>query len=194
MRPDEPLRERRDQAIDGIRALAALAVLAFHVWLYRVDRPQTTRTHLLDHVLFQANLGLIAFFVLSGFLLYRGYARAAVTGSAAPSALTYARRRAARIAPAYYVCCAGCVLLYLSFGPTNILPPAGEMPLFAVFGQNYSLGTLMQLDPVLWTLTIEVAFYVALPLLAIVGLRLGPNRVGLHALFLLALVAVTVGW
>ena len=63
-----------------------------------------------------------------------------------------------------------------------------------MFAQNYSLDTLMQLNPVLWTLTIEVAFYAALPLLARVGLQLGPNRVALHAAFLLALVAATIAW
>ena len=45
-----------------------------------------------------------------------------------------------------------------------------------------------------WTLTIEVAFYVALPFLALVGLRLGPKRTGAHAAFLLALVAATFAW
>ena len=63
-----------------------------------------------------------------------------------------------------------------------------------MFAQNYSLDTLMQLNPVLWTLTIEVAFYAALPLLARSVLRLGPNRVGAARAFLVALVAVTVAW
>jgi catechol 2,3-dioxygenase-like lactoylglutathione lyase family enzyme len=38
-------------------------VLAFHVWLYRPDRPHGARSALIDHVLFSANLGLVAFFV-----------------------------------------------------------------------------------------------------------------------------------
>jgi peptidoglycan/LPS O-acetylase OafA/YrhL len=80
-------------AIDGVRGLAALGVLAYHVWLYREDRPHGRRGALIDHVLFSANLGLIAFFVLSGFLLYRAYARAALTRTAPPGAVDYARRR-----------------------------------------------------------------------------------------------------
>lgn len=185
----------RSDALDGIRALAALAVLAFHVWLYREDRPKgfDDRT-LIDRILFESNAGLIAFFVLSGFLLHRGFARAAVTGAAPPSVRGYAVRRSARILPAYYVCGAVCFLLYATVGPTTIQPEIHELPLFAVFAQNYSLDTLMQLNPVLWTLTIEVAFYVALPLLALVAVRLGPRRPALHAAFLLALVGVTVGW
>lgn len=187
--------ERRSDALDGVRALAALSVLAFHVWLYRYDRPMRgTDRSLIDRVLFEANVGLIAFFVLSGFLLYRGFARAAVTGAAPPVVREYALRRVVRILPAYYLCGAGCVVLYATLGPTTILPRADELPMFAVFAQNYSPDTLMQLNPVLWTLPIEVAFYVALPLLALAGLRLGPGRSGMHAMILLALVAATVGW
>ena len=185
----------RSAALDGLRGIAALSVLAFHVWLYRVDRPHSAGDrNLIDRVLFEANAGLILFFVLSGFLLYRGYARAALVSAEPPRLAGYVRRRAARIVPAYYVCVVGCIALYLTFGPTRILPPAHEWPAFFVFGQNYSLDTLMQINPVFWTLTVEVAFYVALPFLALVGLRLGPRRTGAHAAFLLALVGATLAW
>ncbi len=184
----------RDNALDGVRALAALSVLAFHVWTYREGRPHGELHALGDQVLWQANGGLIAFFVLSGFLLYRGFARAALTGAAAPSVGRYALRRGARILPAYYVCCAGCVVLYLAAGPTMILPSAGQLPLFAVFAQNYSLDTLMQLNPVLWTLAIEITFYAALPLLALAARRLGRIHPAGHALFLMGLIGVTVAW
>lgn len=185
----------RSGALDGLRALAALSVLGFHVWLYRLDRPhRVADRNLLDRIPFEASIGLILFFVLSGFLLYRPFARAAVTAGRPPRLREYARRRAARIVPAYYACGIGCVLLYTAVGPTTILPSAGELPLFAVFAQNYSPGTLMQLNPVLWTLGVEVAFYLALPVLAVVGVNLGPGRSGRHAAFLVALVVLTVGW
>jgi peptidoglycan/LPS O-acetylase OafA/YrhL len=148
-------------ALDGVRGLAALGVLVFHVWLYRDNRHHGARHALLDHLLFSANVGLIAFFVLSGFLLYRPYAR-----GTAPGVGEYARRRIARIVPAYYSCGLGCFFLYSTVGPDSILPRASELPAFAVFAQNYSLTTLMQLNPVLWTLSVEAAFYVALPLIA----------------------------
>jgi peptidoglycan/LPS O-acetylase OafA/YrhL len=142
-------------------------------------------------VLFSANAGLIAFFVLSGFLLYRPYARAAVERGPLPSAAGYARRRVARIVPAYYACAIGCVALYSTVGPDSILPSPGELPAFAVFAQNYSLDTLMQLNPVLWTLSVEAAFYVALPLIALVAARLA---MGLHAALLVGLVAAGIGF
>jgi peptidoglycan/LPS O-acetylase OafA/YrhL len=178
-------------AIDGIRGLAALGVLAFHVWLYRPDRPHGARSALIDHVLFSANLGLIAFFVLSGFLLYRAYARAALARTRPPQVVDYARKRIARIVPAYYACGIGCVLLYATVGPDDIRPSANELPAFAVFAQNYSLDTLMQLNPVLWTLSVEAAFYVALPLIVALAARLSFRA---HALLLAGLVAVGIGF
>jgi peptidoglycan/LPS O-acetylase OafA/YrhL len=171
--------------------LAALGVLAFHVWLYREDRHHGRRTALIDHVLFSANIGLIAFFVLSGFLLYRAYARAALAGTAPPGAVDYARRRIARIVPAYYACGIACVIVYATLGPDTILPSPASLPAFAVFAQNYSMGTLMQLNPVLWTLSIEAAFYVVLPLIALLATQL--SFAG-HALLLVGLVVAGVGF
>jgi peptidoglycan/LPS O-acetylase OafA/YrhL len=182
--------QHRD-AIDGVRGLAALSVLAFHVWLYRTDRPHGRRSALIDHVLFSANIGLIAFFVLSGFLLYRAYARAALSGAAPPGAVGYARRRIARIVPAYYVCGIGCVILYVTVGPDTILPSPASLPAFALFAQNYSLNTLMQLNPVLWTLSIEAAFYAVLPLIALAAARLEFKA---HALLLVGLIGGGVGF
>jgi len=174
-----------------VRGLAALGVLAFHVWLYRPDRPHGARTALVDRVLFSANLGLIAFFVLSGFLLYRAYARAALARSAPPPVADYARKRVARIVPAYYVCAIGCVLLSAASGPKDILAAANERPAFAGFAQNYSLNTLMQLNPVLWTLSVEAAFYVALPLIALFAARLS---FGAHALGLAGLIVIGIAF
>jgi len=178
-------------AIDGVRGLAALGVLAFHVWLYRDNRPHGARHALQDHVLFSLNVGLILFFVLSGFLLYRAYARAIVRRDTLPTTGGYARRRIARIVPAYYACGLGCFALYAAVGPTGIQPKLHELPAFAVFAQNYSLNTLMQLNPVLWTLSVEAAFYVALPLIALAAMRLGTKG---HVTLLLGLVAFGIGF
>jgi peptidoglycan/LPS O-acetylase OafA/YrhL len=184
----------RSRALDGLRGLAALSVLSFHVWLYRVDRPHGARSALVDKVLFEANLGLICFFVLSGYLLYRPFVRAALTGSGRVRVRDYAARRVARIVPPYYACLLGCIALYGVTGHRDLVPPAEYLPLFAVFAQNYSLETLMQINPVVWTLSVEAAFYALLPLLGLLALRLGPARVRRHGLWLVGLVLLTVGW
>lgn len=183
----------RNDALDGLRAVAALGVLTFHVWLYRVGDPPGPRRSVLDHLLFQGNLGLVCFFVLSGYLLYRSFARASLTGRRVDLA-DYARRRVARIVPAYYACVAGCLLLFAVVGFSDTLPPSSGLPLFAVFAENYSMDTLMKIDPVMWTLCVEAAFYVLLPLLGLAAFLLGPRRAGHQAVVLLALVAVSALW
>jgi acetyltransferase len=171
----------RTGALDGLRGLAALSVVAYHVWLYRPDRVTGTRTSLGDHVFFELHLGLICFFVLSGFLLYRGLLRR-------PNMKRYAVRRIKRIVPAYYVSVAGCLVLFAALGLDELRPPASSLPLFLVFGQNYFGQTLMEVNPVTWTLGVEATFYLALPLVLVV--RSTRGRVTL----LVSLIAATLVW
>lgn len=195
MAPSE--RTRRAAGLDGLRALAALSVLCFHTWLYGFSNPSAVKRHgLFDHVMFELRLGLVFFFVLSGYLLYRAFARAALTGDGRVDVRRYARRRFARIVPAYYVATAGAIaLLWGARGAPGVrLPAASDLPLFAVFGQNYSLDTIMRLNSVTWTLCVEAAFYVLLPLLGWVAWRLGPRAWGRQALLVGALIPLGIGW
>jgi peptidoglycan/LPS O-acetylase OafA/YrhL len=141
-------------------------------------------------------LGLIFFFVLSGYLLYRGFARAALTGESRVDVRRYARRRVARIVPAYWVAMIGAVaLLWPAAGTPGVrLPAASDLPLFVVFGQNYSLGTIMKLNPVTWTLCVEAAFYVLLPLVGWAAWRLGPRARGRQALLVGLLIPLGLVW
>jgi peptidoglycan/LPS O-acetylase OafA/YrhL len=184
----------RSSQLDGVRALAALSVVCFHAWLYRVGEAPGERTSVLDKALFEASIGLVCFFVLSGFLLYRPFARAALNGTAPVSLRRYAVRRAARIVPAYYACLVGCLLIFSALGYSSLLPPAGRLPVFALFGQNYSADTVMKINPVIWTLGVEASFYVLLPVIAILAFRFGPRRPGRQAVVLAGLVALTVAW
>src|SRR3954447_1715496 len=69
---DEVSGIRRDGALDGLRAVAALSVVAFHVWLYTSPDPTLpTREGFWNRLLFEGRIGLVLFFVLSGFLLFR---------------------------------------------------------------------------------------------------------------------------
>ncbi len=167
-----PGRQNRADALDGLRGVAALAVLAFHVWLYARLAPSSAMSSLGDHAWDSGRLGLVLFFALSGYLLYTPWARAALRGRPAPALRPYLVRRAARILPAYYLALAGTfVLLWGSTVPGVRLPPLGSLPLFAVFGQNFSSDTVMTFDPPTWTLAIEVSFYLVLPLLGRLAAR-----------------------
>jgi peptidoglycan/LPS O-acetylase OafA/YrhL len=190
-------RTRRTAGLDGLRALAALSVLCLHVWLYgQPDPARPRRSGVLEHAVFELRLGLVFFFVLSGYLLYRAFAGAALRGGDPVDVGRYARRRFARIVPAYWVALAGAfALLWGARGEPGVrLPAAGDLPLFAVFGQNYSHGTFLRLNPVTWTLCLEAAFYVALPLIGFVAYRVARRRAAAQAALLLGLVAAGVGY
>lgn len=165
----------RDAAIDGLRGLAAGSVLVYHAWLYKAgtDPVSSRRDGWVDGALHELRLGLVLFFVLSGFLLFSPWVRAAIEHGRAPRLRAYALRRVGRILPAYYLALVGSIaLLWPHDGSPGVrLPPAGDLWLFGVFGQNLQASTLLKLDPPMWTLAVEATFYAVLPLLGWLALR-----------------------
>jgi len=184
--------DRRSASLDGLRGLAALSIFVFHGWLYTMPAPDATdRSSIGDYAAHELRLGLVAFFVLSGFLLCRPWFAAALEKRRPPDVRRYARARAARILPAYYAALAGSVVLLwgLRGTPGLRLPPSDELPLFFVFGQNFSPATVMKLNPPMWSLAVEVMFYALLPLIGWLAVRLPPTR-RMQALAPLALLAL----
>jgi peptidoglycan/LPS O-acetylase OafA/YrhL len=174
-----PPAPHRSAPIDGLRGLAALSVLLYHLWLYaRPVPPAGAPAAAGDWPWYSGRLGLILFFVISGYLLYAPWVAAARGEREMPRIGAYFRRRAARILPAYYVALAGAVALVWGLGSTPgvRLPPADGLPLFLVFGQNLGHGTALTLDPPMWTLCVEVSFYLALPLIGLAAARLAGGR------------------
>lgn len=189
-------KNRRSASLDGLRGLAALCIFAFHGWLYTMPAPDATdRSSLGDYAVHELRLGLVAFFVLSGFLLSRPWFAAALDAGRPPSLRRYFRARAARVLPAYYVALAGSIVLLwgLRGTPGLRLPPSGELPLFLVFSQNFSPATVMKLNPPMWSLAVEVMFYAMLPLIGWLALRL-PARRRMQALAPLALLALGLAY
>jgi peptidoglycan/LPS O-acetylase OafA/YrhL len=187
---------RRLTELDGLRGLAALSVLCFHAWLYTQPRVSAaSRESTWEYVVGEMRLGLVLFFVLSGFLLYGPWIAAALGERPRPALWSYLRRRGARVLPAYYLALVGSIaLLWGATGTPGVrLPSAGELPLFAVFAQNYFDHPLMTLDPPMWTLVIEVSFYLALPLIGAAALALRGGRAR-QALVPLVLVVAGVWW
>jgi acetyltransferase len=176
------IRGRRAAAVDGLRAIAALSVLVYHAWLYTL--PRVTASHrdtLGDQVIHELRLGLVLFFVLSGFLLFQPWIRSALAGAPAPRLGGYLIRRAARILPAYYLALAGSIaLLWAIKGSPGVrFPPTGDLWTFVLFAQNFSDTTVLKLDPPLWTLAVEVSYYLMLPAFGWLALRLrGAGRAG----------------
>ena len=187
---------RRMASIDGLRGLAALTVFTFHGWLYTMPTPAASnRSNVGDYIAHELRLGLVLFFVLSGYLLSRPWFAAALEERRPPDLRGYLRARLARIAPAYYAALIGSIgLLWgLNGTPGLRLPPAGELPLFFVFAQNTSPASVMKLNPPMWSLAVEVSFYAVLPALGWLAYRLPPRR-RMQALIPLALLALGIAW
>lgn len=162
--------QARYPGLDGLRGLAALGVVAVHAWMYTENSHHGERGPLVDAVIGELRLGLMFFFVVSGFLLARPWVRAAQTQSPPPSLRRYARGRAARVLPAYLVALVGAFAILHGTGhPREVGWEA--LPVFAVFAQNQVPGIAGQLNPPTWSLAVEVGFYLLLPLLGWAFLR-----------------------
>lgn len=187
----------RAPGLDGLRALAAAFILVYHVWLYTSPVPYQANkgSDVAGHLLGQSRLGVAMFFVLSGYLLFRPYVNTVLDGTPMPRVRDYFRKRAARILPCYYLVLIGSILLLWPHDATPgiRLPPLELLPLFAVFGQNFVDASLLKLDPPMWTLTIEVTFYLVLPLVAWLAVRWVRDRRGLIA-FAAAIGLIGIGY
>lgn len=174
VRQQAPAPTRLD-ALDALRGLAALGIVVLHVWMFDYGDAHRPEKGLLELSIGELRLGVPLFFVLSGFLLYRPFVASALDGRTPPRLTRYAIRRAARIVPAYWLALLVAFLLL-----RHLAHPSqaqwSELPVFALFLQNYFVETLKHLDPPMWTLGVEVAFYAALPLVGWLGLRLARTR------------------
>ncbi|GER91463.1 hypothetical protein KDW_56250 [Dictyobacter vulcani] len=156
------------RALDGVRALACLGVVSFHLnlWSYigHIWVPALDNTGAMVSSLgLIGESGVLLFFVLSGFLLFLPYARAMLFGGDWPSLRRFYIRRVFRILPAYYVTL---FLLLLYWSPEYLLPAnRDKLWLFLTFRMDLP-ATYQQLNPPFWTLAIEFQFYLLLPLLA----------------------------
>ena len=152
----------RNHALDGLRGLAALGVLTLHVWMFTVQRAHDRR-ELVSLLTGELRLGVVLFFVLSGYLLAGPWVASALDERPTPRLGRFAVKRAARIAPAYWVAMLGSFWLLSGTGHGYEVS-AGQLPLFAAFGQNYVGAVEGKLDPPMWSLVVEVSFYAVLPL------------------------------
>jgi peptidoglycan/LPS O-acetylase OafA/YrhL len=172
--PAAGARPRLD-ALDGLRGLAALAIVVLHVWMYTYGDAGHPPKHLLDFAIGELRLGVAVFFLLSGYLLYRPFVTAALDGRDGPDLRAYALRRAARILPAYWATLALAFFLLRALDhPMQI--DAAQLPIFLAFLENHFEQTAGRLDPPMWTLAVEAAFYAFLPVAGAAALRLGGGR------------------
>ena len=131
-------------------------------------------------------VGVILFYVISGFLLYRPFVAARARAARLPRAASYARRRVLRIVPGFWA-----VLTMLAIFPGVAGVFTGDWWRYYGYLQLYSQKTQTLGIPVAWSLCVEVSFYLALPLWALAARRL-PSRPGVHGLVRVELLPLAV--
>lgn len=177
----------RFPALDAMRAVGALAVVTTHVAFWSGDYG---RHGFWGVTLARLDVGVAVFFVLSGFLLSRPYLARAAAGLRRPATRTYLWHRFLRITPVYVVA----VVLALSFIHDNRDRSPGGWATTLLMLDTFVAPRPPDGLTQMWSLAVEVCFYLLLPLLMLLatGRRaLRPLRV---ALVLAAMTAVTVWW
>ena len=173
-RPGTPAEEalpsdhRRFPALDGLRALAAFAVIGTHVGF---NSGKSIAGGPFGDTLSRLDIGVAVFFLLSGFLLYRPFALHLVQGRRLPSIRGFLARRVLRIFPAMWVMTA----ITLALLTTYVVHPVDWLSYLSLV-QTYNHHDYDPNLTHLWTLSIEVSFYALLPVLAGLLARGRPTR------------------
>lgn len=184
--------------LDAIRALAAISVLVVHTAIFSGAVGDPIYGRLLAHL----DIGVPFFFLLSAFLLYRPFVEARVHERDRPCFAGYGRRRFVRIAPAYWV-----ALTVAAIVPGLAGAFSGNWWVYYGLLQNFPVyepsGTCAVTPfrcgiPLAWSLTVEVLFYLALPLFVLAMASIGRRwrghwlRLELVALGMLTTVSIFI--
>lgn len=162
----------RFPALDGIRAIAAFAVVATHVGF---NSGRSGDNGPFAPFLARLDFGVTLFFLLSGFVIYRPFLVAALDGRQPPATRRtrqFLIRRAVRILPAYWVA-VGVTLAVLRLQR----PTAHDWWAYPLLLQTYTGGNHLSSLTQMWTLSVELCFYLLVPLAAWAALRAG-DRAG----------------
>jgi peptidoglycan/LPS O-acetylase OafA/YrhL len=152
--------ETRLTVLDGLRGVAVLLVLWYHVWeISWLPAPYPW----LEFVPETGFIGVHLFFFLSGFVITYPFIRARLRNANAPTWRHFAWRRFIKIVPSYVLAIA---LAYaIGYAQRQDSTPAWQaIATHLLFVHTWFPATYGSINGVLWTLAIEVEFYVLFPL------------------------------
>ncbi|ORM35334.1 acyltransferase [Williamsia sp. 1135] len=174
-------------ALEGMRALAAVGVMTTHV----AFQTGAVDGSVLGAIWGRFDMAVALFFALSGFLLWRPHADAAHNLSRKPPGVVrYLRHRFVRIWPAYVVVVVVVLTLLPDARPAGATVWLANLTLTQVFVPLTLTAGLTQM----WSLSVEVSFYLALPLFACLLVRLRGRRARWRIPMLSAAAVTSLGW
>ena len=173
--------EVRSARIESLRAVAALAVFAGHVFgQANAYDPARTLDTFADRALLGGGFGVYLFFALSGYLLFWPYAKRDYARGEPVDYGRYARNRALRILPLYFVVVV--VVLLVGEGGGTVK----QWLTWLSFSENFTTDRtdLTEVNGVMWSLVVELHFYLALPFFATALAWLATRSLGRAAVVL----------
>lgn len=154
--------------LDGIRAVAILVIVWYHFWQQSWIMPVIGPVNL-DWLPRNGSILVDMMILLSGFCLFLPYARQMVYGERTDSIGAFYIKRVARIAPSYYVAVIIALIIALVAGEyTGGSEILKDLIPHLTFLHNWFDVSLQgtHLNGVLWTVAVEVQFYILFPFLA----------------------------
>lgn len=170
--------------IDGLRFLAIILVVMYHIngfvitkvpfgftrppadywWLFNIFDPNNGRK------------GVLLFFVISGFILALPFAKSFWQGAKEVKLKSYFLRRLTRLEPPYIITMVSCYVALLFYqghdfrslvaqSPIGLLPNLGAS---LVYLHNIIYPNTFSVNPVAWSLEIEIQFYLLVPFLVLI--------------------------
>jgi peptidoglycan/LPS O-acetylase OafA/YrhL len=155
---------------DGLRGVAAIAVVLVHAWLFggtfgglEGGIPDTIE----NRAAARLETMVVCFFLLSAFLLYRPMIAHRGGGPSPPRVATYGKRRFLRIYPAYWV---ALTVLAIVPGLAGVFGAEWWAYYSVIYHLDLGFGSCSPENyfqcglPQTWTLATEITFYAILPL------------------------------
>lgn len=160
--------------IDGLRFIAIASVVLFHFAGELAHRSGATITiephyHTLFTLIGNGDRGVRLFFVISGMILAMPFARHYLLQAKKVSLRKYYMRRVTRLEPPYILSILLFTLMMLAYMHGHLGAGYAGHALASMFYQHGLIyGTMSPVNPVTWSLEVEIQFYLLAPLVMLI--------------------------
>lgn len=157
--------------MDGLRFIAIFPVVILHLssWLQK-SSTQSFATDPLDdwlgYIANQGAFGVQVFFMLSGFILGLPFAKQYLLEGRKVSLGLFYKRRLLRLEPPYIIVMVGAFFAQILFLGESASELSNHLWISLVYAHTWVYGEWSVLNPVTWSLEVEVIFYLVAPFLA----------------------------